>query len=119
MEEKNIAWHAKPLYLILLIIFVFPVGAYFLYKNWKDLSKTIKYAGVILLILIVGAVSQNGETSSSSKSNLHRDITWKTDCSYCNKKFEGMGYMYAFNRATKVTNGQGMYCSMKCAKESH
>jgi len=59
MENQNLKWHQKPVSVILLLIFFFPLGLYFMWKNglW---TKTIRWvvSGAFALIVVAGSKNE-------------------------------------------------------------
>ena len=63
MTEQNISWNEKPTNVILLLIFFFPIGIYFMWKNGV-FSKSIR----IILSFIFGLILLNSVSNSDSSS---------------------------------------------------
>jgi len=53
MNEQNKNWNEKPVNIILLIFFFFPLGLYFMFKN-KVFSKNIRMGVLVFFGLILG-----------------------------------------------------------------
>ncbi len=77
MEQntKSNAWFDKTWLVVVLCLFIFPVGLYALWKNTK-ISKGWKIAVTVIIVLIfIGNISGKGSSSSSSTETSEQDAS--------------------------------------------
>jgi|AntRauTorcE11897_2_1112592.scaffolds.fasta_scaffold10792_3 hypothetical protein len=70
IESSDYKWYDRKWVVILLLIVFFPVGFYALYKN-RTFSTTAKWSisGVVVLLIVIGALSEEPETTTSSNTS--------------------------------------------------
>jgi len=75
MENETLKWHQKPMSVILLLIFFFPLGLYFMWKNKMWNSKTRWIVTSIILILVIAGANNDKSSSSNSNSNNNKELS--------------------------------------------
>jgi|TARA_B100000795_G_C22772950_1_gene428691 hypothetical protein len=74
MTEQNMKWNEKPLSIILLLLFFFPLGLYFMWKN-EVFSKTKRWIiSIFLGFVVIGNMSSSSSSSDSSSSLSSNDV---------------------------------------------
>jgi hypothetical protein len=75
MENQNLKWHQKPLSVVLLLIFFFPLGLYFMWKN-KMWSKGARIAvtGIALFLIIISGQNNKGGKSLKTENLIGRSF---------------------------------------------
>ena len=90
MSEQNLKWNEKPTSIILLLLFLFPLGLYFMWKN-QVFSKTVRVIVSMFFALgVIGYIGNQG-TSNVNASDLigntysldaFHQIKFKTESTY-------------------------------------
>jgi len=116
LESEKLKWHEKPIIIILLLIFFFPLGLYFMWKNgmW---SKSVR---LILTSIFVFIVIANMDFSSDDTVNSRKKLgvpnsqqifidEWLTikdgynnSTSVKQKQFKDKGYKFLKENKSKV-----------------
>jgi hypothetical protein len=90
MSEQNLKWNEKPILIIPLILFFFPLGLYFMWKNQVFSKKVRVVVSIFFVFVIIGSMG-NQETSNLNVSDLvgntysldtYHQIKFKTESTY-------------------------------------
>lgn len=92
-NQTKLNWHQNPTNIILLLIFFFPAGLYFMWKNelWSKQTRWI-ISGVIALFIIANANFNKVKSSNSAKTNIS---STELSSSISTKTFNS-GYYYLY-----------------------
>ena len=69
-NQTELKWYQKPISVIILLIFFFPVGLYLMWKNelWKKQTRWV-ITGIIAVAFVANSGSNSSSSSSSSGNN--------------------------------------------------
>jgi hypothetical protein len=125
MENQNLKWHQKPLSVVLLLIFFFPIGLYFMWKNkmWSTKTRWI-VTSVIVILAIAGANNDNKNSGGSSGGSSSMCSEYKHK-QFVQNRCDNLGYkVLNLNLNSKNgcafqwiingfdSNGSSLYCAM-------
>lgn len=72
-NPTTLKWHQKPTNIILLLVFFFPLGLYFMWKNGVWSSKVRWGVTALFLVLVVGGVNDKEEVAAEKEAFVYEN----------------------------------------------